>query len=89
MSGRGRPRNRRAVTWTLVAAAPLVLLVGCRDGSSSDSGGDTTTTLVVETEKPIKADGTDIQYNGTAIVFDHLLEVFDRGVTSAAGGIMK
>lgn len=45
---------------------------------------DTPDTLYVETETPIKSEGGAFAYNGSAIVFDNLLEVFDRGVVSAS-----
>lgn len=44
---------------------------------------DTPDTLYVEIETPIKSEGGAFAYTGSAIVFDNLMEVFDRGVVSA------
>ena len=41
--------------------------------------------VVVELEEPIKAIGVGPAYSGSAVVFDNLVEVFDRGTLSATG----
>ena len=46
-------------------------------------------TMLLETERPIKVQGFGLQVTGTMVVFDNLLEVYDRGVCTAAGGMMK
>lgn len=46
-------------------------------------------TLIVETDRPIKVQGFGFSVTGTAVIFDNLLEVYDRGVLAAGGGMMK
>lgn len=46
---------------------------------------DTPGSLIVEIETSIKEEGGPGNYTGYAIVFDNLLEVFDRGLVSSSG----
>jgi prepilin-type N-terminal cleavage/methylation domain-containing protein len=46
---------------------------------------DTPGAAILDLETPVKTNGPAGNYSGTAVVFDNLVEVFDRGTVSATG----